>query len=132
MMGNDAKLIGHDGKCGCERVYIVSMHILTCRYHVHINILHHEHVCTCYIHLFTFIFMYRHVCTRLCFMIKSEHVPTCLYPAQTRMYSFVQSCPGSQDSRCGAPHIKLCSELAIQQRIYQIHVVLVIHMPDAR
>jgi hypothetical protein len=32
-----------------------------------------------------------------------EHLCTCLYHVQTRMYRFANSCPGGQDSRCGAP-----------------------------
>ncbi len=40
--------------------------------------------------------MYIHVhdCMKL-----SEHVHTCLYHVQTRMYRFANSCPGGQDSR---------------------------------
>ncbi len=34
------------------------------------------------------------------FMKWSEHVHTCLYHVQTRMYCFANSCPGGQDSRC--------------------------------
>ena len=43
--------------------------------------------------------MYVHVCD---FMNMSEHVHSCLYHLQTRMYRFAQSChcPGGQDSRC--------------------------------
>jgi hypothetical protein len=41
--------------------------------------------------------MYVHVCA---LMNMCEHVHTCLYHVQTRMYRFAQSCPGGQDSRC--------------------------------
>ncbi len=42
-------------------------------------------------------YMYIHVYN---FMKLTEHVHTCLYNVQTRMYSFTQSCQGGQDSRC--------------------------------
>ncbi len=41
-------------------------------------------------------YMYIHVHD---FMKLSEHVHTCLYYVQTRMYYFANSCPGGQDSR---------------------------------
>ncbi len=80
-------------------------------YNLHTNILNHEHICL-YIFMFKYlyIFMFSTSCIYLCsstymyihlhdFMKQSEHVHTCLYHVQTRMYRFAQSCPGGQDSR---------------------------------
>ncbi len=96
-------------KCGCELVQ-------TCLYCVHI--LTFMNVCvpctykcittwTCMYNLHTFKFRYIHVQgtdmyvhVQVCaFMNMCEHVHTCLYHVQTRMYRFAQSCPGGQDSR---------------------------------
>jgi hypothetical protein len=74
-------------KCVCVAVQ-------TCLYYVHTYICIHERVCTMYIHACTYMYIHDHD-----FMKMSEHVHTCLYNVQTRMYRFAQSCPGGQDSR---------------------------------
>ena len=87
-----------------RRVCIVSIHILTfmnvcvpctykcitswtCMYNLHTFRYIHVHGTDMYVHVRDFMNM-------------SEHVHTCLYHVQTRMYRFAQSCPGGQDSRC--------------------------------
>jgi len=94
-------------KCGCGAVQ-------TCLYCVHTYINIHERVCTMYIQIYyimnmyvhaTYIYIYSCSCTYTYvhvhdLMTMSEHVHTCLYHVQTRMYSFAQSCPGGQDYRC--------------------------------
>ncbi len=40
-------------------------------------------------------YIHGHTCTEI-----HEHVCTCLYHVQTRIYCFAISCPGWQDSRC--------------------------------
>ena len=104
-----ARRIGHDGKWSVvvilyRRVCIVSIHILTfmnvcvpCTYKCITS-----WTCMYNLHTFRYIHvhgtdMYVHVCD---FMNMCEHVHTCLYHVQTRMYRFAQSCPGGQDSRC--------------------------------
>ena len=107
--GFRVSLIRHDGKWSVvvnlyRRVCIVSIHILT-----YVNVcVPCTYKCittwTCMYNLHTFRYihvqgtdMYVHVCA---FMNMCEHVHTCLYHVQTRMYRFAQSCPGGQDSRC--------------------------------
>ncbi len=53
-----------------------------------------------YINLCSSTYMYIHVHDS---MKRSEHVHTCLYHVQTRMYRFAQSCPGGQGSRYFQP-----------------------------
>ncbi len=55
------------------------------------------HAIYIYIYSCTCTYIYIHVYD---FMKLSEHVHTCLYNVQTRMYCVAQSCPGGQDSRC--------------------------------
>ncbi len=50
-----------------------------------------------------------------------EHLCTCLYHVQTRMYRFANSCPGGQDSRC-----KSSSEAT---RMTRSDAIISIHFP---
>ncbi len=103
--------IRYDGKWSVvvnlyRRVCIVSIHILTfmnvcvpCTYKCITT-----WTCMYNLHTFRYIHvqgtdMYVHVCA---LMNMCEHVHTCLYHVQTRMYRFALSCPGGQDSRCRA------------------------------
>ncbi len=59
--------------------------------------------------------MYVHVCA---FMNMCEHVHTCLYHVQTRMYRFAQACPGGQDSRW---YVLVCTALYLHStRWYKV------------
>ncbi len=79
-----------------------------------------------YTYLCSCTYMYIHVHD---FMKLSEHVHTCLYHVQTRMYRFANSCPGGQDSRCGEPAVSAYSEYFESHILHILHIVLHIVFP---